>query len=73
MRGSVKWFSNVKGYGFILPDGGGKDVFVHHTAIQSDGYRSLLQGEPVEFELESGPGGRPQAGNVRKLSPQRRR
>ena len=67
MRGTVKWFSNVKGFGFLVPEGGGKDIFVHHTSIQMDGYRSLTQGDLVEFEMELGPGGRPQAGNIRKV------
>ena len=63
--GTVKWFNDAKGYGFITPDGGGKDVFVHHTAIQSEGFRSLAEGEKVEFEVTEGPKG-PQASNVRK-------
>ena len=49
-KGIVKWFSNQKGYGFITPDGGGKDVFVHHSAIQGDGYKTLDEGQLVEFE-----------------------
>lgn len=63
MRGTVKWFSDDKGYGFITPEEGA-DVFVHHTAIQADGYRSLSEGQVVEFEVQSGPKG-PQAANVR--------
>ena len=63
--GTVKWFNDAKGFGFITPDGGGKDVFVHHTAIQSEGCRSLAEGEKVEFEVTQGPKG-PQASNVRK-------
>ncbi len=66
-RGKVKWFNDAKGYGFIAPDGGGKDVFVHHTAIQSEGFRSLAENDVVEFEVGQGPKG-PQAENVRKVS-----
>jgi CspA family cold shock protein len=49
--GTVKWFSNEKGYGFIAPDGGGSDVFVHQTAIKMNGFRSLEEGQHVEFEI----------------------
>jgi CspA family cold shock protein len=66
-RGTVKWFSNQKGYGFITPDGGGKDVFVHHSAITGEGYKTLDEGQAVEFEVTQGPKGE-QAENVRKLS-----
>lgn len=65
-KGIVKWFSNQKGYGFITPDGGGKDVFVHHTAIQGEGYKTLDEGQSVDFEVTQGPKGE-QAANVRKL------
>ena len=65
-KGTVKWFSNQKGYGFITPDGGGKDVFVHHSAITGDGYKTLDEGQNVEFEVQQGPKGE-QAANVRKL------
>lgn len=65
-KGIVKWFSNQKGYGFITPDGGGKDVFVHHSAIQAEGYKTLDEGQQVEFEVTQGPKGE-QAANVRKL------
>jgi CspA family cold shock protein len=55
-KGTVKWFSDQKGYGFIASDSG-SDVFVHHSAIQGDGYKSLEQGQEVEFEVEKGPKG----------------
>ena len=64
-KGVVKWFSNQKGYGFITPDGGGKDVFVQHSAIQGDGYKTLDEGQNVEFDVTQGPKGE-QAANVRK-------
>ncbi|MCB0871745.1 MAG: cold shock domain-containing protein [Actinobacteria bacterium] len=62
-EGTVKWFSAEKGFGFITPDDGGKDLFVHHTQIRMDGYRSLDEGQRVSFDAESGPKG-PQAANV---------
>ena len=65
-RGKVKWFNDAKGYGFITPDDGSKDVFVHHTAIQSQGFRTLQEGEAVEFEITQGQKG-PAAANVRKV------
>ncbi len=55
--GSVKWFNNAKGYGFISPDGGGTDVFAHFSAIDMEGYKTLKQGQKVEFELVDGPRG----------------
>ena len=63
--GTVKWFSNQKGYGFIVRDQGG-DVFVHHTAIESEGFRTLDEGQRVEFNVEQGPKGL-QATNVTPL------
>ena len=65
VRGKVKWFSNEKGYGFITPENG-KDVFVHHTAIQGEGYKTLTEGQDVEMEVTQGPKGE-QASKVIKL------
>jgi CspA family cold shock protein len=67
-QGTVKWFNNEKGYGFIAADGG-PDVFVHYSAIQSEGYRSLEEGQRVEFEVTQGPKG-PQADAVRVVGSQ---
>ncbi|MDR7418367.1 MAG: cold-shock protein [Armatimonadota bacterium] len=64
--GTVKWFSAEKGYGFITPDEGGKDVFVHYSAIQAEGYRSLNEGQKVEYEVVQGQKG-PQAANVKAV------
>jgi CspA family cold shock protein len=64
-KGKVKWFSNQKGYGFITPESG-KDLFVHHTAIQGEGYKTLEEGQEVEFEVKQGPKGE-QAVNVVKI------
>jgi CspA family cold shock protein len=64
--GSVKWFNAEKGFGFITPDDGGADVFVHHSAIQMEGYRDLSEGQRVEFEVTQGQKG-PQASNVRSV------
>lgn len=65
VTGTVKWFNNDKGFGFIEREGG-KDVFVHHSAIVSEGYRSLAEGDRVEFSITEGPKG-PAAANVRKI------
>ena len=64
-QGTVKWFNSEKGYGFIAVDGG-RDVFVHFSAIQADGYRTLEEGQRVEFEITTTPRG-PQADSVRAL------
>jgi CspA family cold shock protein len=61
--GTVKWFNESKGFGFITPSEGGKDVFVHFSAIQADGFKVLVEGQSVEFNVEDGPKG-PQATNV---------
>jgi len=64
--GTVKWFNAEKGFGFITPEGGGKDCFVHFSAIQGNGFKSLDEGEKVEFEIGQGQKG-PQAENVTRL------
>jgi cold shock protein len=64
--GTVKWFSDEKGFGFITPDEGSKDLFVHHSSIEADGYRSLTEGAKVEYESEQGDKG-PKAVNVRPV------
>jgi CspA family cold shock protein len=66
LKGTVKWFNNAKGYGFIGREGG-SDVFVHYSAITAEGYKSLQEGDPVEFEIIEGQKG-PQAANVNKGS-----
>jgi cold shock protein len=65
-RGTVKWFSEEKGYGFVSPDEGGEDLFVHYSAIEGEGYRSLEEGEKVSYEPTRGRKGE-QAENVRRV------
>ena len=64
-RGKVKWFSDQKGFGFITPDDGSQDVFVHHSAVQGSGFKTLSENDVVDFEIEQGPKG-PRAANVVK-------
>jgi CspA family cold shock protein len=66
LEGKVKWFNDSKGYGFIEQEGGGKDLFVHHSAIQGEGFKSLTEGDRVSFDVVQGAKG-PAAENVRKL------
>ncbi|BBD56169.1 MULTISPECIES: transcription antiterminator/RNA stability regulator CspE [Planktothrix] len=63
IKGQVKWFNDSKGFGFITPDDGSKDIFVHHSAIQSNGFKTLTEGQKVEFEIQQGQKG-PSAMNV---------
>jgi CspA family cold shock protein len=65
-QGTVKWFNEAKGFGFITPDDGGADLFVHFSAINARGFRTLAENQRVEFEVARGPKG-PQAENVRTL------
>lgn len=62
--GTVKWFNDAKGFGFITPDGGGEDLFAHFSAIQSSGFKSLAEGQRVSFDVTNGPKGK-QASNIR--------
>ena len=66
MTGTVKWFNAEKGFGFIIPDDGGKDLFVHHSNIVTQGFRTLRDGQKVEFEVGEGRKG-PEATNVKPL------
>ena len=66
-KGTVKWFNDQKGFGLITREAGGKDVFVHHSAIVANGFRSLAEGDLVEFTVEQGPKG-PAAVNVKKVT-----
>ncbi len=67
MTGTVKWFNDTKGFGFITPEGGDKDCFVHHTAIVAEGFRTLSEGDKVEFDITQGAKG-PTAENVAKIN-----
>ena len=66
--GIVKWFNNAKGYGFILPEGGGEDLFAHFSAIQMEGYKTLRAGDTVEYEVVEGPKGL-HADNIQSTTP----
>ena len=64
--GTVKWFNDAKGFGFIKPDGGGADLFAHHSAIQMSGFKTLKENQKVEFEVVQGPKG-PAASNIKPV------
>jgi CspA family cold shock protein len=63
--GTVKWFNENKGWGFIVPDDGGDDVFVHYSAIEAEGFKTLKEGQKVDYELKLGKNGKYQANNVK--------
>jgi CspA family cold shock protein len=65
-KGKVKWFNDKKGFGFIIPDDGSKDLFVHHSSVLGDGFKTLAEGQEVEFETENTDKG-PKAVNVKKV------
>ncbi len=64
--GTVKWFNDAKGFGFITPDDGGKDLFAHHSNIQMNGFKTLQEGQKVEFDVQQGPKG-PAAAHIRSI------
>lgn len=66
-EGTIKWFSDQKGYGFVTPEGSGKDIFVHFSALQGEGFKTLAEGQRISFDITQGPKGE-QASNVVKLS-----
>ena len=66
--GTVKWFNNAKGYGFVTPDEGGQDIFIHFSAIVMDGYKTLKEGQKVQFDLQEGPKGL-HAANLQEAPP----
>jgi len=68
MHGTVVWFNNAKGFGFIKNNESGEEYFVHYSAIEADGYKQLDQGQRVDFNVETGPKGKPQAVNVRVVA-----
>lgn len=68
-RGTVKWFKDEKGFGFIVQEGVGEDIFVHHTAIKMEGFRTLVEGEPVEFDLRKDEKGMKAVNVVRLAAP----
>jgi cold shock protein len=65
--GTVKWFNDAKGFGFITPDGGGEDLFAHFSAIQSSGFKSLKEGQKVSFDITDGNKGKKQASNIQGI------